>query len=632
MATIDTLISDAKNYAAQLVTDADAALDTMQDTIDHIGYTNVTFPGLVLPDAPEIPDDLVAPTLSTIELVLPDEPDTVPEFQAISAIDAGTAPTLTATAPTITLPGIPSQLAGFTEVAPVINTSYTFPEAPAALDNVLTAPVLADHTVPDAPTIALPSFDAVAPANDTTAPTDLQGQFISAYAEAAPQFMAGLQGQMDAMLRTYNPRYFDQLSAIETQLTAYLAGGTGLSADVEDQIYERSRSKQEAEARRASDAGFDALAGRGFTIPGPSVAAGIRAARQAAADNNAAAAREIVVMQAEYEQKNLQFAVTTSMALRNAALSAMLNYHGNLVSLNGQAVQYASSVVDTVVRVYNLSVEQFRARLTAYQAEAQVYEVRVRAAMSYIELFKAEIDALQAQVQVDQSRVALFRSQIDGMLALANLYKTRVEVVVEQASLEKLKLDVFKTQTEAYMATVQAKRAEYDAYTAAVSGQEARVRIFTAQVGAYTAQLTGYKTQVEAQEAVVRAQVAQNENIGNNYRTQIAGYQAVVAARGDVVRTQLQVNSQAYQAFDSQVRATIGNANLRNDLYKAQTTVLLGSAQLEVETLLKNQKNSSDVAAELGKVGVSAAGVFSGAASAYISSMNTLVSQQSPDP
>lgn len=632
MASIDTLINDARAYAATLVSDADAALDSMQQTIDHIGYTNVFFPGLVLPAAPEIPDDLVAPTLATIDLILPTEPDAVPDFQDISKIVPGTAPSLTATAPTITLPSLPAQLGGFNEVAPTINTTYTFPTAPAALETPVSAPTLTEHETPTAPTIALPAFDTVRPVNDTEAPTDLQAQYVAAYNEAAPQFISRLQGQMDAWLTIYNPRFHTQLAAIEAQLTAYLAGGTGLNATVEDAIYERSRAKQEAEARRVSDAAFDQMAGRGWTVPSASVAAGIRAARQAAADNNAMSAREIVVMQAEMEQKNLQFAVTTSLTLRNAALSAMLNYHGNLVSINGQAVQYATSVVDTIVRVYNLTIEQFRAALTAYQADAEVYGVRLKAALSYIDLYKAEIDALQAQVQVDQSKVALYRGQLDGMLTLANVYKTRVEVVVQQAGLERLKLDVFRSQTEAYMATVQAKRAEYDAYQAAVGGQEALVRIFTAQVGAYGAQVSGYKTQIEAQEAVVRAQVAQNEGIGANYRAQIAGYQAVVGARGDVARTQLQVNSQAYQAFDSQVRATIGNANLRNDVYRNQTTVLLGSAQLEVQTLLANQKNASDVAAELGKVGISAAGVFGGAASAYLASMNTLVSQQSPDP
>jgi len=632
MASIDTLINDARTYAADLVASADAALDTMQENIDHIGYTNVSFPGLVLPEAPEIPDDLVAPELATVDLVLPTEPDAAPQFQAISAIEAGTAPTLSATAPTITLPSIPSQLAGFTEVAPVINTTYTFPEAPAALDNPLSAPSLTEHTVPTAPTIALPSFDSLVPVNDTEVPSDLQAQYIAAYNNAAPGFVTALQGYADAWIATYNPRFHTQLAAIEDKLEEYIAGGTGLSAAVEDAIYERSRTKQEAEARRASDAAFDQMAGRGWTVPGASVAASIRAARQAAADNNAIAAREIVELQAKMEQQNLQWALTASAGLRQSFLSAMLNYHGNLVSINSQAVQYATNVVDTIVRVYNLTVEQFRASLAAYQADAEVYGVRLKAALAYVDLYKAEIDALQAQVQVDQAKVALYRGQLDGMLTLANVYKTRVDVVVQQAGLEKLKLDVFRTQTEAYMATVNAKRAEYDAYQSAINGQEALVRIFTAQVGAYGAQVTGYKSQVEAQEAVVRAQVAQNEGIGNNYRAQIAGYQAVVSARGDVARTQLQVNNQVYQAFDSQVRAVLGNANLRNDIYRNQTTVLLGSARLEVEALLANQKNSSEVAAMLAKVGISAAGVYQASASAYLASQNTLVSQQSPDP
>lgn len=628
MATVETLITDQRTFAAQLVAESDIKLDRMQSDMDHLGYNNVYFPGLVLPDAPDIPDDLIAPTLATIDLVLPTEPGAVPAFQAISPIETGTTPTLTAIAPIITLPSLPSQLGGFNELAPAINTSYTFPTAPDQLVNpTLTAPVLTPHAVPTAPVIALPSFDSVAPTNDTVAPTDLQAQFIAAYSTAAPQFMSALNGQTDAWLRTYNPRYFDQLSAIEDKLSAYMAGGTGLSPAVENQIYERSRTKNDAEARRASDAAFDALAGRGFTLPGPSVAASIRASRQAAADNNAIAAREIVVMQAEMEQKNLQWAMNLSATMRTQFLSAALTYHSNLVQINGQAVQYATSVVDTMVRAYNISVEAFKLRLSIYQVDAEIYSARVKAAMLYVTLFQAEIDALKALVQVDEAQVALYRGQIDGLLGLANLYKTRVDVVVAQAGLEKLKLDVFKTQTEAYVATVQGKRAEYDAYTAAISGQEAGVRLYTARVSAYASELTGYKTRVEAQGEVVRAQVAMNEGIGQNYRTQLAGYQTTAQVRSDFARTQLQVNSQVYQAFDSQVRATLGNATLRREVYRDQTEVLMKSASLEVDTLLKNQGNTLLTSQAIANVGVAAARVFQGYASSYLSGMTTLISQ-----
>ena len=288
MAAVETLIADARSFAAQVAKDGQSALSQMQQNISNIGFTNLVFTGVTLPTAPVVPDAITAPTLAAVTLTLPTEPSTALVLQDISDIDAGVAPTLGAIAPTITMPTEPSSIQDFTEAAPVINTSYAFPDLPAQLVNpVFVEPTLGTYTSPAAPTVALPSFDTVAPVNDTVAPTDLATQLVASYRDVAPQFVAALDGQMDAMLTRYNPQYANQIAAIEAQITAYQAGGTGLAPNVENAIYARSTAKQEAEARRASDAAFDTMAGRGFPMPAGAVASSIRDSRQAASDANA---------------------------------------------------------------------------------------------------------------------------------------------------------------------------------------------------------------------------------------------------------------------------------------------------------------------------------------------------------
>lgn len=440
-------------------------------------------------------------------------------------------------------------------------------------------------------------------------------------------FVSALQGHMDAMLATYNPLYHTQMARIEAQLQTYLDGGTGLNAEVETAIYERSRSRQSAEARRAADAAWEETASRGFTVPGGAVLASLRRSRQAAADNNAAASREIVVMQAEMEQKNLQFAVSTSAGLRHAMLGASLSYHGNLVSINGQALDYARSIVAAEVEVYNLNVRAFEARLNAYRAETAVYDARLKAALSYVDLYRAEIDAQQALVQIDQAKVSLYRGRIDALQSLATVYKARVEAIVEQAGLEKLKLDLFRTKVDARIALVQEKRAQYDGYQAAVQGEEAKVRIYTAQVGAYGQQIAGYRAQIEAQSEVVRAQALTNQARADQVKAVTDIYRTVAQVRGDKARTELQVQAQELNVFDTQNRATIATAELGATIYKTVADVVLKNAVLETETLIKNADLNLGRTKVVGDLGIASAQVYQGMAGAALSGMNSLVGQ-----
>jgi len=628
MATVETLINNAQTYVSSVQELADDAIGQMRLDVANVGFTAISFSGISLPEEPEVPDVLQAPDLSPISLELPAEPTDRLVFQDISQIEPGTEPTFSATAPTITIPSAPAQLAEFTGTAPEIVTSYTFPDPPAALDDPIPLePTLVDREAPTAPTLALPSLEAVLPTNDTQAPTDIADTFIASFRDISPQFTAAVEGQVDAMVAKYNPQFHTQMAAIEAQLTRYLAGGTGLDPTVENAIYERSRSKTDAEARRVAETAWAQTAARGFTIPGGAVTAALRRNRQAQADTNAAASREIVVMQAEMEQKNLQFAVTTSIGLRQAILSAALNYHQNLISINGQALEYARAIVSNMVEVYNIQVRAYGVRLDAYRAEVGAYEARLKATMAAVDLYRAEIDAQQALVAMDRARVDLYRSRIDTLNTLANVYKSRIDAVIEQASLEKLKLDLFRTKVETYVAQTQSKRAEFDAYTAALSGQEQRVRLFAAQVDAYQAQLTGYKTKIEAQSEVVRAQAVTNDARAKQFSAVLDGYRTIATVRGDKARTELDVQRAALQAFDSQTRANIANAEVGATIYRAKAQVAIENANLTVNTLIKNADLNLERSKSVAQIGVASAEVYKGLAGAALSGMNTLVAQ-----
>ncbi len=626
--SVPELLSDARSYTASLVTQAKTAMDAAVSDVNRIGYVIPNIAPLTLPSSPPTGLDITAPTLGDVALDLPPDPGAAPIFQDISPLDPGVAPLFTAVAPTITLPTTPSSVAAFQDQAPAINSNIAFPEPPSALMNpLIDSPLLTSRVEPLKPQVSLPVFDAAIPVDTTVAPTDLEARFSDAYRSAAPSTIAMLDGYVDAQLAKFNPRYAEQMGRIEDQLATYLAGGTGISPAVESAIYERSRGKTDADARRARDAAYVEAAGRGFTMPPGFLLSAVQQARQAGADNNARAAGEIVVMQAELEQKNLQFAVTTSAGLRVSMLNAALSYHQNLITINGQALDYAKSVLNAILEMYNTGVKVYSLKLDGYKAEAAVFEVRLKSALAGIELYKVEIAALEALTNVDKAKVDVYRARIDALSSLSNVYRSQIEAVQGRVSLEKLKLDVFQARVQAYATQVQAKNAEWQGYSAAVNGEQSKAQLFQAQASAFGAQVQGYRAIIDGKSEVVRATAATNDARAKQYAAILSGYSAVVQARGDKARTQLENQRQVIVGFQAQSQAQVANAQVAQEYYKSVSQIAIENAKLQLSAQVQVADSTRAFGDSLARLGSANATIFGNLAGAAMSGMNTLAAE-----
>jgi hypothetical protein len=628
--SVQAIMDDAQEFARTTTSDAEMQVRNLENRITiELGYTDVSYVGAALPQPLGAPDPLKPPGQEPVNLELPTDPGDAPEFQDIPPPSAGDAPELDAEKPDLDIGSLrkPSQLADFNQSAPSVQTSFAVPVPGNALDQEVEAPTLIDRVAPEKPQIMLPVFSGTPPIDTTVAPTNLEGRMNAAYRDISPIMVSAVNGHLDTMLTKYNPRFHEQMARIETQLAKYLDGGTGLKPAIEDAIYARSRSKQDAESRRARDTAYSEAASRGFTMPTGALMSAVQQSRQAAADNNAAAAREIVVMQAEMEQKNLQFAVTTSAALRSTLLNATLSYMQNLTAINGQALAYAKDILGAIIESYNTAVKAYSLKIELYKSEASVYEVRLKSAMAGVELYKAEIDALQALTNVDRAKVDVYQARIGALSAYVNMYKARVDATVSLAGLEKLKIDLFEAQVQAYSARVQAKNAEWQGYTAQLGGEMAKVQVYKAEVDAYGAKVQGFKSTVEAEAEVVRSIAMTNDARAKQYTATVGAFSAKVSAQAEVAKTQIENQRIGIVAFQAQSQAAIANAQLRNDHMKATTEVALQNAS---ETL-KAQLAQANYKLGVGQAIVNVAGLGMTArntmAAAALSGMNTLAAQ-----
>lgn len=626
MATPDQLVADARGYAGDIKAEAVSAMAAVSAQIAAGGIWQGYIPQWqdTAPITKVTLDD--PPVLDAISLTLPAEPSTSAPYQDISAIEVGLIPEFNLTAPTFVEPTKPNQVADFTETAPTIVTSFDFPDAPDELQHPnFTLPVMADHSAPERPEYSVPEFTAQTPQLTTAEPVDLDTTTWAAYREASGEFLTVVNGYVDDQLTKLNPQYHTQMAAIEAQLTLYLQGGTGLRPEVEDAIYSRARGKNDAEARRVRDQALNEAAARGFTLPTGALMSAIQQARQAGADNNARAANEIVVMQAEMEQKNLQFAVSTSAALRNTMVQATLGYMQSLVQLNGQALDCAKMILSAVIETYNLSLKLFDARVNVFKSEVALYETKLKIVTIKLDIYRGELAAMESLLNVDRLKVDIYKAEIDSLMSLANMYKTQIDAVTSRASLEKLKLELFQTQVQNYAALVSAKNAEWQGFSAQINGQQAQAGLYSAQVSGYSAAIQGIKTKIEAQSEVVKAQIATNQAAADQVKTAAALFQSIVQARGNEANVKLDVEKLKLSNYSEELRAKMSKAQLELDYYKAQNDAALDLIGKRVQSDAQTGDLITSRMKALADVGTASGQILGNLAGSAMSGMNSLV-------
>ena len=632
-ADVQPLISSAQNYATTLVGQASAAMSAASTSVAAVGFVVPVPHPVVFGEPPPKTTGLKAPVHPDIPFDVPPEPsETWWEFQNMDDLDlSGKPDELDTPRPTYVAPNKPSQLHDFTGLTPTVKTDFLFPDAPDELLHPnIEAPVIKTLTDADRPrpigTLTIPNFEGVKPVDNTVVPTDHQARFEGAFRGKTSEMVTVIDGLVDAMLSKRNPQYQQQMAAIEAQLTKYLAGGTALNATVETAIYERSKAKTNAEARRLQQAAISDMAARGFTMPTGALTSALQQARQAGADNNAQAAREIVVMQAEMEQKNLQFAMTTSTGLRTAMVQATLSYHQNLTTINGQALEYAKSVLSAIIEVFNTQVRMYGQQLEAYKAEAAVYDVRVRAAMVQVERYLAEIKGLEATVNYDKNRVEIYRARVEALNSYAAVYRAQIEAMQGRVGMERLKLDIFQSQVQSYTAEVQGKNVEWQGYNAAISGETAKIGAYSAQVQYYVSEWQGYKTRLEQQNEEMRNRMAHNQQKAAEYQAKVALFNGVVNARGAVASTKLAVQRQDVAAFQEEVTLALSEANLKHEYYKSKSGVDLQNEANSMRAQIEDANSRREYGRTIAQLGTANATVYSGLANSAMAGMNTLVS------
>jgi hypothetical protein len=167
-------------------------------------------------------------------------------------------------------------------------------------------------------------------------------------------------------------------------------GGTGITEDVEDAIYDRARSRLDEEFRDESEKLENLYASRGFDVL-PGVVAGMmtrlssEVVRKSADLNN-----DILVNQTKLAQSQIQFALATC-------------------------------------------IELFKVRLQEYATRVEAYAAEIN---GYISGIQAQVAVIEANVKVLQANVTQYVAEVDMQKAYYETLSTKITLELQKAKIE----------------------------------------------------------------------------------------------------------------------------------------------------------------------------------------------------
>lgn len=534
MATVDELINNATAQANDLASSASSLLNSANSYAS--GRFSLNWQDLRFGQSSSVPDynDANLPTFSDfynkptkdvtkpifLDLVIPDKP----EYPDVPVLDTDG----------LFQQNVPDyDISPFSKDAPDVDAQSLSDELsliPKPNIREYDAPEVTDVSIRDTPEVTLPTFNAHFNRVDVGTPENLQEHYEAEYGSVLPVMRDFVESNVNTWVNKYAPEYHTGLQRLEEKIASDIESGQALSDEFETALYNRARSRVEAERKRTQEELTRGVSKRGFELHPSVLSAGRQNLHQSAADNIAQQATELAIERAKLEIQHVQFVMSLSQSTRQMLLNASLQYAQILVSINGQALEYSKEFAEFISKTFNLMLEKARLEIDYYRIEADVYETELKSALSQLESIKLEIDVARLKKEIEQIDVDIFTKRIESENTKIKQYLALLQGVAEKAGIEKLKIELFSEEIKAYIALIQGKEAEYGVYTAALQGDGEKLKGEISKVDVYSKQIDAETSKTGLDIKILEAGNSYNRNLTDVFSSELDGYRTDVSA------------------------------------------------------------------------------------------------------
>lgn len=214
------------------------------------------------------------------------------------------------------------------------------------------------------------------------------------------------------------------LSTLQDTIVADFAGGTGLSAEVEEAIYSRDADRREREsAKRVEEIQYN-FVGRGFSVPQGALTSALQQEGNARTLALQDQSRDVMIQAATMEQENAKTNKQYAVQLE----SILLDSHNKV---QDRVLKAEDLRLSSAIEVWKSSWERYRALMDVAKLEADIELGKLQATtsannaiaqmnISKIEAAKAEIDLEVAKIDAE---VKSFSASVDSFSSFVKAYE-----------------------------------------------------------------------------------------------------------------------------------------------------------------------------------------------------------------
>lgn len=248
-------------------------------------------------------------------------------------------------------------------------------------------------------------------------PRNATGVDGALYGSTYDQIVNDLSGKFAGFFADYFPNECDYLAKAQDQLCDILNGGTGIPAHVENQIWQRDRSRMLEEVGRVKQEIIAGSAARGFPLPTGAALYAARSAQIEVQNKIAQQSRDVAIKHVEILIENIKFAIAQALDYRIKAIQAAGDYIKTIALGPEIAMKLATSAAGAQAQLISAASQYYRNRIAVEELKLDVLkfnagtsaELSMNNVREFSQRLKARTDTLSAAARAagDQAAAAL---------------------------------------------------------------------------------------------------------------------------------------------------------------------------------------------------------------------------------
>lgn len=194
---------------------------------------------------------------------------------------------------------------------------------------------------------------------------------INDYSREAKREILAFKKDFEDFVDEYFP-IDDLMDEFKTAVRSLLDGKLGIPAHVEDQIWQRDRTRVLHDAKRAQEDVLAVFAARGFPLPPGAAAHTIMLSTVEAQNKIAQHSRDVAIKHVDMALQSVQIGLTSIIQMRQAAIGLVGEYVRGRAGIGNSVVPLLTGRIDAYTKLQGIANDFYRARIDAEKTMVDV--------------------------------------------------------------------------------------------------------------------------------------------------------------------------------------------------------------------------------------------------------------------